>query len=185
MISSLFLPPEKSKFLSAPVSKSKVLSAINHNQSRSLMKFTKNACVPFPLSFDTHRWYITALKGDTRINSNLHEFSIDDLPLSDVPENARLLRQHWKVASSLSAGTDGRLLTSQKTNTRGWATTSLPATVLTALVRNGIYTNPYYGMNNMLIPDASDEYNAEYTLGQYSLIPGVNPWKQSGMLKMK
>lgn len=138
---------------------------------------TKNACVPFPLSFGTHRWYVTAVKGNSRINSNIHEFTIDDLPLADVPANAILLRHHWKVASSLSAGTDGHLLSSQKTSTKGWATTSLPATVLTALVRNGVYPNPYYGLNNMRIPDASDEYNAEYNLGQYSHIPGANPWK--------
>lgn len=138
---------------------------------------TKNACVPFPLSFGTHRWYVTAVKGNNRINSNIHELTIDDLPLADVPANAVLLRHHWKVASSLSAGSDGHLLTSQKTNTHGWATTSLPATVLTALVRNGYYPNPYYGLNNMRIPDASDAYNADYNLMQFSHIPGVNPWK--------
>ncbi len=138
---------------------------------------TKNACVPFPLSFGTHSWYVYAVQGDLRIRSNIHTLTIDDLPVADVPANARLLRHHWKVASSLNAGTDGHLLTMQKISTQDWATTSLPATVLTALVRNGIYPNPYYGMNNMLIPDASDAYNTDYNLMKFSHIPGVNPWK--------
>lgn len=34
---------------------------------------------------------------------------------------------------------------------------TLPATVLTALVRNGVYPDPRTGMNNFLIPDVSEE----------------------------
>ena len=51
--------------------------------------------------------------------------------------------------------------------------------MLTGLVANKIYPDPYIGMNNMLIPDASDEFNKEYNLEQYSYIPNVgNPWKK-------
>ncbi len=35
------------------------------------------------------------------------------------------------------------------------------------------------GMNNMYIPDASDSFNNQYHLGQYSHIPNEpNPWKK-------
>ncbi|MDP4204859.1 MAG: glycoside hydrolase family 2 TIM barrel-domain containing protein, partial [Bacteroidota bacterium] len=44
---------------------------------------------------------------------------------------------------------------------------------------NRIYPDPYSGMNNMLIPDASDVFNKKYNLEQYSHIPNVpNPWKK-------
>ena len=34
-------------------------------------------------------------------------------------------------------------------------------------------------MNNMLIPDASDSFNHEYNLAQYSFLPHeANPWKK-------
>ncbi|MDP2338556.1 MAG: beta galactosidase jelly roll domain-containing protein, partial [Bacteroidota bacterium] len=60
-----------------------------------------------------------------------------------------------------------------------WFPVNVPSTVLTGLVANRIYPDPYSGMNNMLIPDASDEFNKKYNLEQYSHIPNVgNPWKK-------
>lgn len=60
-----------------------------------------------------------------------------------------------------------------------WFPVKVPSTVLTGLVSNGIYPDPYSGLNNMLIPDASDEFNKKYNLEQYSFLPGnPNPWKK-------
>lgn len=60
-----------------------------------------------------------------------------------------------------------------------WFPAKVPSTVLSALVANKVYPDPHIGMNNMRIPDASDEFNATYNLGQYSHIPNVdNPWKK-------
>ncbi|HLF34852.1 MAG TPA: glycoside hydrolase family 2 TIM barrel-domain containing protein [Cyclobacteriaceae bacterium] len=60
-----------------------------------------------------------------------------------------------------------------------WFPVKVPCTVLTGLVANRVYPDPYTGMNNMLIPDASDEFNKQYNLEQYSHIPGEpNPWKK-------
>jgi hypothetical protein len=60
-----------------------------------------------------------------------------------------------------------------------WFPVTVPCTVLTGLVANKVYPDPYIGMNNMLIPDASDSFNREYHLEQYSHMPGEpNPWKK-------
>ena len=60
-----------------------------------------------------------------------------------------------------------------------WFPVKVPSTVLTGLVSNKVYPDPYSGMNNMLIPDASDEFNKKYNLEQYSHIPGhPNPWNK-------
>ena len=60
-----------------------------------------------------------------------------------------------------------------------WFPVTVPSTVLTGLVANRIYPDPYSGMNNMLIPDASDEFNKTYNLEQFSHIPNLpNPWKK-------
>jgi beta-galactosidase/beta-glucuronidase len=60
-----------------------------------------------------------------------------------------------------------------------WYPVKVPSTVLTGLVANKVYPDPYIGMNNMLIPDASDLFNEEYHLEQYSHLPNTpNPWKQ-------
>jgi beta-galactosidase/beta-glucuronidase len=60
-----------------------------------------------------------------------------------------------------------------------WFPVKVPATVLSGLVANCVYPDPYWGMNNMFIPDASDEFNKQYNLEQFSHIPNVaNPWKK-------
>ncbi len=60
-----------------------------------------------------------------------------------------------------------------------WFPVTVPSTVLTGLVANKVYPDPYIGMNNMLIPDANDSFNREYHLEQYSYLPGEpNPWKK-------
>jgi len=60
-----------------------------------------------------------------------------------------------------------------------WFPVKVPSTVLTGLVANKVYPDPYSGLNNMLIPDASDEFNKTYDLGKFSHLPGYsNPWKK-------
>jgi Exo-beta-D-glucosaminidase Ig-fold domain/Glycosyl hydrolase 2 galactose-binding domain-like/Glycosyl hydrolases family 2/Glycosyl hydrolases family 2, TIM barrel domain len=60
-----------------------------------------------------------------------------------------------------------------------WFPVNVPSTVLTGLVANNVYPDPYSGMNNMLIPDASDEFNKKYNLEQFSHLPNdPNPWKK-------
>jgi beta-galactosidase/beta-glucuronidase len=60
-----------------------------------------------------------------------------------------------------------------------WFPVTVPSTVLTGLVANKVYPDPYSGLNNMLIPDASDEFNKKYNLEQYSHLAGEpNPWKK-------
>ncbi len=60
-----------------------------------------------------------------------------------------------------------------------WFPVKVPSTVLTGLVANGVYPDPYMGLNNMFIPDASDEFNKQYNLEQYSHLPDdPNPWKK-------
>jgi len=60
-----------------------------------------------------------------------------------------------------------------------WYPVTVPSTVLTGLVANKVYPDPYTGMNNMLIPDASDSFNRAWHLAQYSHLPNEpNPWKK-------
>ncbi|PWT74539.1 MAG: hypothetical protein C5B59_11000 [Bacteroidetes bacterium] len=60
-----------------------------------------------------------------------------------------------------------------------WYPVKVPCTVLSGLVANKVYPDPYIGMNNMLIPDASDYFNQQLHLEQYSHIPyHPNPWKK-------
>ena len=60
-----------------------------------------------------------------------------------------------------------------------WFPVKVPSTILSGLVANGVYPDPNYGLNNMLIPDASDEFNKKYDLEKFSFLPNdPNPWKK-------
>jgi len=138
---------------------------------------SQNWYIPFPMSYGKHQWKVIAQKGQLKISSEPFSFSIEDKPLSPVPANAVLLRNDWRVISSLIVGSDGSVLSRDNINTTAWQSSSIPATVLSVMVRNGLYPNPYIGTNNIKIPDISDDFNTQYNLLQYSHIKNKNPWK--------
>jgi hypothetical protein len=87
---------------------------------------------------------------------------------------------HFDMQSSAIVMTGGDSLSSVQYVCRNyWYPVTVPSTVLTGLVANKVYPDPYTGMNNMLIPDASDSFNHQYHLEQYSHLPNdPNPWKK-------
>jgi beta-galactosidase/beta-glucuronidase len=89
------------------------------------------------------------------------------------------LTKFYLQSSHLISQTGEELSSDKFKNDVYWFPVTVPSTVLTGLVANNVYPDPYNGMNNMLIPDASDELNRNYNLEQYSHLPGQpNPWKK-------
>lgn len=83
----------------------------------------------------------------------------------------------FRMQSSRVATADGAAVSRAGYATDGWYPVRVPTTVLRGLVANGVYPDPYVGMNNMRIPDASDAFNAAYGLARFSHLPGgANPW---------
>jgi hypothetical protein len=136
----------------------------------------RNSYTPIGLSYGNHEWQVIAVSKGGKTKSLKTHFTINDKPLETLTDNAILLREGWKVQSSAVLKTGGKELSSKMINTKKWYSTSLPSTVLTTLVRNGVYSNPNVALNNMLIPDCNDEFNAENDLLKYSHIKGQNPW---------
>jgi len=87
---------------------------------------------------------------------------------------------NFDLQSSTQVSANGSELSKANYQPTGyWFPVKVPSTVLTGLVANHIYSDPYQGLNNMLIPDASDQFNKEYNLEQYSYLPNEpNPWKK-------
>jgi len=93
-------------------------------------------------------------------------------------ENAWPLAENWHMQSSFLARESGTTLTASAFTPRDWYAVDVPTTVLTALVKAGVYPDPYVGKNNMKIPDAWEPFNKTYELSQYSHLPSQrNPWK--------
>ena len=69
------------------------------------------------------------------------------------------LRDGWKVQSSAQVNATGEKISEPGFPTEGWYSTSAPKTVFAVLVENGVYKNPYYGMNLRALP------GVEYKIG--------------------
>ena len=58
----------------------------------------------------------------------------------------------WRLQSSAKLTERGKSLSQPGVDTAGWHATSVPRTVLAALVDDGTYPDPYYGLNMKSIP---------------------------------
>jgi hypothetical protein len=104
---------------------------------------------------------------------------VDAEPLFKQPAGAVLLHDGWWIRESALIGMDGARVSSTDFKTDNWYPATVPTTVLAALVRHGVYPDPYIGLNNMKIPDASDAHNARYDLAKFSHLPDkANPWQK-------
>jgi hypothetical protein len=101
------------------------------------------------------------------------------LPAQTAPVKQVKLVNFDLQSSALIAANGAELSSTEYHSPVYWFPVKVPSTVLTGLVANKIYPDPYQGLNNMLIPDASDQFNKEYNLEQYSHLPNdPNPWKK-------
>ena len=70
-----------------------------------------------------------------------------------------VLRDDWKVQSSAQVSATGDQVSQPSFRTQGWYSTSAPKTVFAVLIENGVYKDPYYGMNLRNFP------GVEYRIG--------------------
>ncbi len=63
-----------------------------------------------------------------------------------------VLRDNWAIQSSANLAEDGKVISQTGYTVKGWYPTSVPSTVLAALVSDKVYPDPYYGNNYMELP---------------------------------
>jgi beta-galactosidase/beta-glucuronidase len=73
------------------------------------------------------------------------------------------LDNNWKCKNIREVHSDGPAVSRQILSTEDWLPATVPGTILTTLLNNGKVPDPFYGMNNELIPDIYDSGNAYYT----------------------
>ena len=59
----------------------------------------------------------------------------------------------WRLAAAPEVKADGATLSRPGFDVEKWYVATVPGTVLTTLVDRGVYPDPYYGLNNMAIPE--------------------------------
>jgi len=76
-------------------------------------------------------------------------------------EEKIFLRNNWAIQSSANVLSGGREISSSGYKTEGWYPTSVPSTILAALVANKVYPDPYYGTNFNKLPGIITDRNRE------------------------
>lgn len=121
--------------------------------------------------------------GDAQVSAHPVEPSfpaIEETPLGTLAEKAVVLHKGWQMREEVICGDHGASFSQPGFSaTQSWYPTTVPTTTQGTLVRQGVYPDPYVGLNNMLIPDACKEQNERYGLDKYSHLPGhENPWSK-------
>jgi exo-1,4-beta-D-glucosaminidase len=72
-----------------------------------------------------------------------------------------LLKNNWAIQSSKQITTDAKAISTVGFHTDGWYPTTVPTTVLAALVANKVYSDPYFGTNIKDIPGQISDRRGE------------------------
>jgi hypothetical protein len=82
-------------------------------------------------------------------------------PLQPEGDN-RWIINGWHLAAAPDLRGDGEELSRPGAPSGQWYTATVPGTVLTTLVDRGVYPDPYYGLNNLRIPEKLARQNYWY-----------------------
>ena len=81
----------------------------------------------------------------------------------EVNDSERLvLRENWTIQSSDNVIEAGETISKPGFQPHGWYPASMPTTVLSALVKDNVYSDPYTGMNLRAIPGTEYPMFAEF-----------------------
>ena len=95
-----------------------------------------------------------------------------------------ILNEGWELTDGTSVIESSKSIFDPQLNTSQWYNATVPGTVLTTLVSQGVYPDPYFGLNNMAIPDSLSRldwwYRKSFTVSDLSnervrlIFEGVN-----------
>ena len=71
-----------------------------------------------------------------------------------------MLHDDWRLQTSASVGADGPTISTSAYDPTGWLRAKVPSTVVGTLVEDGVYRDPFFGMNLRTLPGMS------YRIGQ-------------------
>lgn len=95
-----------------------------------------------------------------------------NLPTKLIPtqEGEWIITQGWEMTDGATVIESGKSIFDPQLNTATWYNATVPGTVLTTLVNQGVYPDPFFGLNNMNIPDSLSRtdwwYRCKFTIPQ-------------------
>jgi exo-1,4-beta-D-glucosaminidase len=92
-------------------------------------------------------------------------------------DGENILRDGWKVQSSAKVSASAEQISAVGFSTEGWYPTSAPKTVFAVLVENGVYKDPYYGMNLRSFPGVDYKIGGQFANEEMQpTSPYAVPW---------
>src|SRR6201999_4276144 len=88
-----------------------------------------------------------------------------NLPALDRTAPGRWQVNGWRLAAAPDVKQGGDTVSQPGFDTGKWWAATVPGTVLTTLVDRGVYPDPYYGLNNMAIPEKLSRQDYWYRTG--------------------
>jgi hypothetical protein len=86
--------------------------------------------------------------------------------LEAAGENAWTVSGEWKMSPAPGVKLDGDLISQPGFAIKNWYAATVPGTVLTTFIDQGVYPDPDYGLNNLAIPESLNKqdywYRAEF-----------------------
>jgi len=73
-----------------------------------------------------------------------------------------MLHDGWMIQSSAKVGTDGAVISAPGYRTSDWYRATVPSTVVGALVENGTFRDPFFGMNLRDLPGTTFKIGANF-----------------------
>jgi exo-1,4-beta-D-glucosaminidase len=87
------------------------------------------------------------------------------------------LREGWAVESSAKVSAGGEAVSTASFDASSWYKTSSPNTVFAVLVENGVYKDPFFGMNLRSVPGVSYAVGSQFANQEMSEdSPFARPW---------
>ncbi|HEX5409751.1 MAG TPA: glycoside hydrolase family 2 protein [Gemmatimonadaceae bacterium] len=77
-------------------------------------------------------------------------------------QDRRMLRGGWLIQSSARAGTNGARISTARYQPRDWYRATVPSTVVGTLVEDGVYRDPFFGMNLRSLPGMTYKIGANF-----------------------
>lgn len=98
---------------------------------------------PDELPKSNHSFSTPVRKTKTAVNGKLDK----------VSDWEYILSEGWEMTEAHKVINSDEPIFSANLDTRSWYNATVPGTVLTTLVEQGVYPDPFWGLNNLLIPD--------------------------------
>lgn len=86
------------------------------------------------------------------------------------------LAQEWRIHSSAGLSLTGAEISSAAFAPKDWNAATVPATVISALAADGVYPDPYYGLNLRSIPGTTYDFGDNFAVDP---MPADSPFRAS------